>query len=112
MLLLDQNISYKVKKQLTASYPGIMHVSDVGLVNAVDGQIWEYAKQHSLAIVTFDSDFLNMSLIKNLPPKIILLKTGNRKTRDIIALLLAHKPSIEMFLTEVAFEKIASLEIR
>lgn len=111
MLLLDQNISYKVARQLAIHFHGIVHVSDVKLLNASDEQIWEYARTHLLAIVTFDSDFLNISLLRGIPPKIILLKTGNRKTQALINLLIDQQSSITAFLTGETFEEIACLEI-
>ncbi len=47
-----------------------------------DEQIWEYAKQHNLTIVTKDSDFSNKIIFHNPPPKVIHIRFGNMKMRD------------------------------
>ncbi len=76
-LLFDQNISYRVVDKITALFPGSLHISNVGLQNRRDLEIWEYAKKYEFAIVTFDADFYHFSLIYGHPPKIIWLKSGN-----------------------------------
>lgn len=73
-LLLDQNLSYRIVKPLLATYPGAVHVSDVGLNEADDKAIWEYAKKEGYAIVTLDADFHEYSLLWGCPPLIVWLK--------------------------------------
>lgn len=55
-----------------------------------DLQIWEYAKNNELTIVTFDSDFYEWMLLKGYPPKIVWLRMGNSNT-DIIANVLNER---------------------
>jgi predicted nuclease of predicted toxin-antitoxin system len=112
MLLLDENISFKIVRQIVQDFPRSTHVRDIGLKNSSDFAIWEYAKQHSLTIVTFDNDFVNISLLKGWPPKIILLKSGNRSTAEITSMLLSHKAEIIDFLSLAEFELLSCLEIR
>jgi predicted nuclease of predicted toxin-antitoxin system len=47
-----------------------------------DEQIWNYAKQNELIIVTKDADFSLKVLTKGAPPKVIHLKFGNLTMRD------------------------------
>jgi predicted nuclease of predicted toxin-antitoxin system len=63
-LLLDANLSYRLVPALAAQFHGILHVSRVGLAQADDDAIWRYAKANDLAIVTFDSDFYDMTLVR------------------------------------------------
>mgnify|MGYP001609016424 CR=1 FL=1 len=79
-LLFDQNISYKVVRKLSAVFPDAKHISDVGHQNSNDSQIWEYAQANNFCIVTFDSDFIDISALKGFPPKIIWLRIGNTST--------------------------------
>jgi len=44
-LLLDQNISYKVVRSLEATFT-ISHVRSLGLTDASDVIIWQYAKDY------------------------------------------------------------------
>ncbi len=47
-----------------------------------DSEIWEYAKQHNLVIVTKDADFSDRILLAEPPPRIIHIRTGNMKIRE------------------------------
>jgi predicted nuclease of predicted toxin-antitoxin system len=46
-----------------------------------DVQIWEYAKQNGLTIVTKDSDFSSRILLLGPPPKVIHIRLGNMDMR-------------------------------
>jgi predicted nuclease of predicted toxin-antitoxin system len=49
-LLFDQNISPRIVKHLTSIFPEAKHVRHVGLEDESDTKIFEFAKQHNLAI--------------------------------------------------------------
>jgi predicted nuclease of predicted toxin-antitoxin system len=93
-LLSDQNISYRITKLLGSIYPECKHVSDFGLEDTDDNDIWQFAKLNSYVIVTFDSDFYEISLINGHPPKIIWLRTGNSTTKIIKDLLFFSKKKL------------------
>ena len=97
-LLFDQNISPKLVKQLEHIFPEAKQVRQLGLENAADAEIFEYAKKHHYAIVTFDSDFVDLNVIKGFPPKIIWLRTGNLTTKSILELLYNNVTVIHNFL--------------
>ncbi|MCH7800827.1 MAG: DUF5615 family PIN-like protein [Chloroflexi bacterium] len=82
-LLLDQNLSPRLKKLLAGSYPGSMHVKDVGLVLATDDAMWGCAAQHGFTIVSKDSDFRQLSFNYGHPPKVIWIRLGNCSTAEI-----------------------------
>jgi predicted nuclease of predicted toxin-antitoxin system len=42
-----------------------------------DGQIWNYARDRNLIIISKDSDFGNRIMLVSPPPKVIHFKTGN-----------------------------------
>lgn len=56
-------------------------------MNASDLEIWEFAKNQHFIIVTQDSDFNDLYLMKGFPPKILWFQTGNLRT-DELALIL------------------------
>lgn len=72
-LLLGENISPRLIPRLSLLFPGMTHVRDVGLKEASDSQIWEWAKQNRLTILTADADFLALSQRLGCPPKVIHL---------------------------------------
>ena len=96
-LLFDQNISYRILKKLSDFFRGSSHVTALGLMNSSDLEIWEYAKNNQYTIVTQDSDFNDIYLIKGFPPKVIWIKTGNMDTEQIAQLFIKHQPDIEEF---------------
>jgi predicted nuclease of predicted toxin-antitoxin system len=46
-----------------------------------DSQIWQYAMDNNLTIITKDMDFSNKILFHNPPPKVIHIRYGNMKTK-------------------------------
>jgi len=84
MLLFDQNISYRLVSKLSDYYPGCQQVHKLGLTNAEDIDIWDYARKNNYAIVTFDADFYDIGLLNGCPPKIIWLRTGKFDNKSTI----------------------------
>ena len=107
-LLFDQNISSRIIRLLQDEFPGCTQVTRVGLGNTKDSQIWEYAGNNKMCIVTFDSDFLDLLTVRGFPPKIILLRFGNTSTDEIASILCDRKLSIDSFLEDA---EIGGLEI-
>ena len=103
-LFFDQNISPKIAKQLSDIFPDSTHVRYEGFQDASDIEIFEYAKANNLTIVTFDADFVDINVVRGIPPKIIWLKTGNLTTKSISDLLNRNLMDIEKFLASEEFE--------
>ncbi|MBK7129341.1 MAG: DUF5615 family PIN-like protein [Crocinitomicaceae bacterium] len=97
-LLFDQNISPKIIKQLEIDFPDSKQVRHVGLEDASDSIIFVYAKNNNFSIVTFDSDYVDLNIVRGIPPKIIWLKTGNLTTRSISEILKKNIVVIQEFL--------------
>jgi predicted nuclease of predicted toxin-antitoxin system len=110
-LLFDQNISFRIVSKLEKHYPECRHVSDVGLNDAEDHIIWNFAKENDFSIVTFDSDYFDISIIKGHPPKIIWIRTGNLTTKEITELLIYNLDSIHSFLSDPNLEEMACKEL-
>ncbi|WP_040495523.1 DUF5615 family PIN-like protein [Fulvivirga imtechensis] len=97
-LLFDQNISPKIVRLIELDFPDSKQVRYVGLEDASDAMIFDYAKSHGYAVVTFDSDFVDLNVVRGIPPKIIWLKTGNLTTKSISELLRNNILVIRSFL--------------
>lgn len=70
-LLFHQNISFRIEKKLSSIFESSKHVSNLSLMNVNDYEIWNFAKRENFVIVTFYSDFYDISLTNGCPPKII-----------------------------------------
>jgi predicted nuclease of predicted toxin-antitoxin system len=96
-LLLDQNISPRLVRTLEAAYPGSAHVRLVGLRDADDAVVWEFARDHDFIIVSKDSDFHQRSFVFGFPPKVIWIRRGNCPTADIERVFREHEAGILEF---------------
>lgn len=96
-LLFDQNLSPRLPSILADLYPDSVHVREVGLRDAQDTDIWDYARLNGFVIVSKDSDFQQRSLLYGHPPKFIWLRVGNCTVRLIEELLRKHSAAIYTF---------------
>jgi predicted nuclease of predicted toxin-antitoxin system len=55
--LLDNNLSYKLKKCFTALGHECEHVSNLAMKRSDDMEIWNFARKSNCIIVTQDNDF-------------------------------------------------------
>jgi len=99
-LLFDQNLSHKLATALGDIFPDSLHVREIGLVAGEDADIWRYAQEHSLVIVSKDSDFQQRSFLYGHPPKVIWVRAGNRPTGEIAALLRQFQAQIRTFVAD------------
>lgn len=96
-LLFDQNISHRLVRRLADIYPDSIHIREVGLRDADDADIWEYAKLNGFTLVSKDSDFQQRSLLYGHPPKFIWLRVGNCPVQVIETLLRKHSVAVHTF---------------
>ena len=94
-LLFDQNLSFRLVELLSDCYPGSEHVRDVGLADADDAVVWAHAAEHSVTIVSKDSDFHQRSLVEGPPPKVVWVQIGNCTTSDVERILRRHQQDLE-----------------
>ena len=86
-LLFDHNLSPRLVNLLADIYPESNHLYLMGLDQESDKNVWEVAKTQNYTIVTKDSDFNELLILKGFPPKIIWVRLGNCSTKAIESLL-------------------------
>jgi predicted nuclease of predicted toxin-antitoxin system len=97
-LLVDQNISRRALRLIGEAFPGSIHVDEVGLGGTTpDAEIWKHAADNGFTILTKDSDFNNLALVNEPPPKVVWLQLGNASTTEIADTVVARKDDIERF---------------
>ena len=99
-LLLDENLSRRLVRQLADLFPGSTHVAFEGLLEAPDIRIWERAKAEGLAIVTADSDFYELATAFGPPPKVIWLRGCDYPTAVAEGLIRRQAIRIAEFLRD------------
>ena len=110
-LLFDQNISYRISQLIEDIFPESKQVRNLKLENSTDRQIWDYAKEKDYCIVTFDSDFYDLSLFRGSPPKIIWLRMGNTSTKSLEKIIRENEILIKEFLENSDYKEISCLEL-
>jgi predicted nuclease of predicted toxin-antitoxin system len=96
-LLFDQNLSFKLCRRLADVFPESTQVRLLGMAEADDRSIWEYAKTGGFVLVSQDVDFADMATLYGPPPKIIWLRCGNQSNEVIERLLRDHAEAITAF---------------
>lgn len=89
-LLFDQNLSYKLPSLLEDLFPGSAQVRTLGLDQADDQAVRDYAAANGFAVVTQDADFADLTFLHGAPPKVVWLRCGNKATRYVCDLLRGH----------------------
>ena len=90
--LFEENIPRRLK--FTPVLPIIDSCQAVGPGRS-DDDVWQYAAEKQLVIVTKDSDFSDRIAVSVSPPWIIHLRFGNMRRRDFHTLLAKVWPKIE-----------------
>jgi predicted nuclease of predicted toxin-antitoxin system len=96
-LLLDQNLSRRIPEIISDLFPGSDHVANLGLDRSADGVVWDLAARDGFTILSKDSDFHQMSLVRGFPPKVIFLKVGNCTTDLILSVIRKHAADFKEF---------------
>lgn len=109
--LFDQNISYRIPHLIEDIFPESQHVRNIKLENSTDRRIWDFAKKNNYCIVTFDSDFYDLSLVQGLAPKIIWLRMGNTSTKSLEKIMRENEILIKEFLENYDYKEISCLEL-
>lgn len=99
-LLLDENLSPRLVRNLSGEFPGISHIEFLGLRGATDRVVWEFARDRGYAIVSKDNDFRQRSFLYGAPPKVIWLSIGNAGTDTVESLLRKNREHIDRFLVQ------------
>lgn len=89
--LIDVNLPYKFKPWDNEKF---IHVRDIN-DEWSDSQIWLYAKENKLTIVTKDIDFSNRIILSTPPPRVIHIKVGNMRLSDFRQFMMANWENIE-----------------
>jgi predicted nuclease of predicted toxin-antitoxin system len=96
-LLFDQNLSFKLCRQLVDIFPDSQQIRLLAMEEADDRVIWDFAKANGFILVSQDADFADMATLYGPPPKVIWLRCGNQPTATIEQRLRDHVDAIAAF---------------
>jgi len=81
--LIDVNLPYHFSLWNSEEF---VHQKDIN-DEWTDEQIWEYARENALTIITKDSDFSHRIILHKPPPKVIHIRFGNVKMKEFFNIL-------------------------
>ncbi len=94
-LLFDHNLSPRLVPRLADLFPDSSHVYTLGMDQADDRDVWIYAQTHDFTIVTRDSDYNELLVLRGFPPKVIWIRRGNCSTTAVESILRSHLTDIQ-----------------
>ena len=90
---IDAQLSPLLAKWITDEFNiSCTHVRDVGLTNSTDKEIFLEARKINAIVITKDSDFLDLLLALESPPKIIWLTCGNTSNEKLKSIFKQKLP--------------------
>ena len=75
--LVDAQLPPGLARHLTARGHAAEHVNRIGLGNASDGAIWQYAARTGATLVTKDEDYVALAGQEATGPQVVWIRIGN-----------------------------------
>jgi predicted nuclease of predicted toxin-antitoxin system len=83
--LIDNQLPVTLANWLASRGHETFHVLGVGLAQAKDPEIWNYAAVHSCVIVTKDEDFVRLATLREESVNVIWVRLDNCRTTVLLA---------------------------
>jgi len=96
-ILLNENLPPSLIDLMAPHFGTVRHVGSCALGGADDDQVWEYAVANGLAVMTKDSDYLDL-MMSQPEGRVILVASGNLRLRDLKAMIAARTREVAEFL--------------
>jgi len=94
--MIDENLPASLAAGLPITRS---HACDLS-VRPTDNELWQHARERNWMILTRDTDFFDRLILEGPPPKVIWVRLGNIRRRDLQSLLSRLWPRILELLTD------------
>lgn len=112
-ILLDQGLPRSAVSVLRADGWDVVHTGDIGLHQATDKQLLEFARKDQRTIITLDSDFHTILALTNADaPSVIRIRLEGLNGPDLAQLIKRIWPKVEPQLQKGAMITVTELGIR
>jgi predicted nuclease of predicted toxin-antitoxin system len=92
--IIDAQLPPALARALRESGHDAQAVREIGLREAEDSLIWDYAQANQAVVITKDEDFAERRMSSQTSPVIVWLRIGNTSNRALLAWLLPLWPDI------------------
>lgn len=94
--LIDAHLPHALGALLKARGHDVLHTGDLPTRNATsDEQVNAVSASEQRILISKDNDFYFSHLLRGRPHKLVLLRVGNLKRRELVELLGRHLPELE-----------------
>lgn len=94
VFLVDANLPFRVNCWSSASFLHVLKINP----EWNDDEIWNYARENNLIIITKDKDFVVKQILEGAPPKLVHIKLGNLKLGAFVNRIEAVWQDVEALL--------------
>lgn len=98
--VVDAQLPPSLARWLTAQGQVAEHVVEVGLLDAEDRPIWDYALRNHAVIITKDEDFPTRAMQNKVAPGIVWVRVGNCSNQILLQWLAPLLPKLLKLLDE------------
>lgn len=111
--LVDAHLPPGLCDTLQKALHDAVHTRDLPAQNrTTDEFINELSIREHRVVITKDTDFYHSHLLHGKPWKLVVVRTGNIRARDLIDLIAAHLPAIEAALESHSLVELDREEVR
>lgn len=108
-ILLDQGLPFTAATILREGGWDAVHVRELGMNDAADSEILEYAARESRVIITLDRDFPQiLALTSATRPSTVLIRQQRLRAADVAALIVSIWQGHEQALDEGCVLKVSA----
>jgi predicted nuclease of predicted toxin-antitoxin system len=110
--IIDAQLPFTLSKFLEKKGFDVIHTDTLPNKEfTTDNEIREISVKEMRIVITKDSDFLDSFFVKGVPPKLLLVSTGNIKNKALIDLFDSNIQKISELFMEYSFVELNNDEI-
>jgi predicted nuclease of predicted toxin-antitoxin system len=94
--LIDENLPHQLGQILRINSLHATRISE----QPTDTELWNYAKENKLILLTKDTDFFDRLLLIGPPPKVIWIRLGNLRKQQLVDTLVQRWPDISRLIAD------------
>ena len=96
--LIDNQLPIALSRFLASRGCDCQHVEDAGLGKASDTEIWRYANENELVVISKDEDFFYLASGEETKARLVWVRFGNCRTSVLLAAVERLWPRVEQSL--------------
>jgi len=110
--IIDAQLPFALSKYLEHKGFDVIHTDDLpNKEYTTDNEIREISIKENRIVITKDSDFLDSFYVNSIPPKLLLVSTGNIKNKALLSLFDSNIEKIVELFDTYSFVELDNIEI-